>query len=327
MFESSTLIAITAGLAAIGWVNWYFFLAGRTATAHAHAEPIHSDAPDAKIEIPVSGMTCAACQARVQRTLQQRPGVVDAGVNLMMENASVTYRPGVVSPEQLVETIRATGYGAELAPVEQHALEQQAAHDHTQHGEFEDIRRKAIVSGIIGAAMMLVGMPGMGAEHTSRAMSVGMLLATLFVMAWAGRHFYHHAWTAFRHHSADMNTLIAVGTGSAFLYSVAATLAPAVFVERGIAPDLYFEAVVIIIALILVGNAIEARAKRQTSKALRGLAKLQPQTARVVRDDSERDLPLDDVRVRRRRARAARRARAGRRRGHLRRQRGRRSRC
>ena len=293
MFEP---LAIAAGLAAIGWVNWYFFVAGRR-TQHVDAAPIPSGAPDAKIDIPVTGMTCAACQARVQRSLQQRTGVVDAGVNLMMENASVTYRPDVVSPEQLVETIRATGYGAELAPADQHPLEQQAAHDHSQHGEFEEVRRKAIVSGIVGAAMMLVSMPGMGAEHPSRAMSVGMLLATLFVMSWAGRHFYHHAWTAFRHHSADMNTLIAVGTGSAFLYSVAATFFPTIFVENGIAPDLYFEPVVIIITLILVGNAIEARAKRQTTAALRGLAKLQPQTARVLRNESERDLPIGEVRV------------------------------
>ncbi|MDB4890653.1 MAG: copper-translocating P-type ATPase [Gemmatimonadetes bacterium] len=294
---SSEIIALTAGLAAIGWVNWYFFLAGRR-PEEAHHVPIASDAPDASISIPVTGMTCAACQARVQRQLQKRAGVVDAGVNLMMENATVTYRPDVVTPTQLVETIRETGYGAELAPEDQHALEQQAAHDHMQHGEFEDIRNKAIVSGIIGAAMMLIGMPGMGAAHMARPMSLVMMLTTLFVMAWAGRHFYHHAWTAFRHHSADMNTLIAVGTGSAFLYSVAATLAPNLFVERGIAPDLYFEPVVIIITLILVGNAIEARAKRQTSAALRGLASLQPQTARVVSaGEKESDVPVEQVRA------------------------------
>jgi Cu+-exporting ATPase len=291
MFDS---LLIVAALAAIGWVNWYFFLAGRQ-PAHAHAAPTTSDAPDASVDIPVTGMTCAACQARVQRSLQKREGVVDAGVNLMMANATVTYRPDVVSPTQLVDTIRETGYGAELAPVEQHALERQAAHDHSQMGEFEEIRTKAIVSGVIGAAMMLMDVTGMGGH-----MSLAMLVATVFVMAWAGRHFYHHAWTAFRHHSADMNTLIAVGTGSAFLYSVAATIAPNLFVENGIAPDLYFEPVVIIITLILAGNAIEARAKRQTSAALRGLAKLQPETARILRVESgterETDVPVEQVR-------------------------------
>src|ERR687894_530350 len=102
-------------------------------------------------------------------------------------------------------------------------------------------------------------------------------------MGWAGRHFYTRAWAAFRHRSADMNTLVAIGTGAAFLYSVAATVAPEFFVRRGVPPEVYYEAVVIIIALLLTGNALEARAKRRTSAALRALVDLQPNTARVVR--------------------------------------------
>src|SRR4029079_14046422 len=114
-----------------------------------------------------------------------------------------------------------------------------------------------------------------------RLIADGLLVLTVGVMVWAGRHFYTRAWASFRHHSADMNTLIAVGTGAAFVFSMFATLAPGFFLERGVAPDTYFEAVIIIIALILVGNALEARAKRQTAKALRGLAALQPPTARL----------------------------------------------
>jgi Cu+-exporting ATPase len=121
------------------------------------------------------------------------------------------------------------------------------------------------------------------------------MLATLGVMLWAGRHFYTRAWAAFRHHSADMNTLVAVGTGAAFLYSVVATVAPRFFTSRGVAPDVYYEAVILIIALILTGNAFEARAKRQTSAALRALVDLQPTTARVVRDGQEVDVPVEDV--------------------------------
>jgi Cu+-exporting ATPase len=95
-----------------------------------------------------------------------------------------------------------------------------------------------------------------------------LLATTLGVVTWAGRHFYTRAWSAFRHHTADMNTLIAVCTGAAFLYSLSATLAPGFFLSRGVAPDVYYEAVLFIIALILVGNMFEARAKRQTSAAL-----------------------------------------------------------
>ncbi len=120
-----------------------------------------------------------------------------------------------------------------------------------------------------------------------RALSYGLLALTTAVMAWAGRHFYTRAWAAFRHHSADMNTLVAVGTGAAFLLSVVATVAPGFFVARGVPPDVYYEAVILIIALILVGNALEARAKRQTSAALRALMQLQPKTARVVRGGVE----------------------------------------
>ncbi|HEX6059332.1 MAG TPA: heavy metal translocating P-type ATPase [Gemmatimonadaceae bacterium] len=278
------------------------------------------------IRIPVSGMTCAACQSRVQRTLQKQPGVDDASVNLMMANATVTYDPSAISADRLVEAIRETGYGAELASADQTAFEEQEARDREQEEEFRALRLKAIVSGIAGLVAMLVSMPLMGghAMHgpvadpfmrwamesltpalrgaapwlyaiPAPALAYTLLVVTLGVMLWAGRHFYTRAWAAFRHHAADMNTLVAVGTGAAFLYSLVATVAPAFFVSRGVAPDVYYEAVIIIIALILTGNAFEARAKRQTSNALRALVSLQPKTARVVRDGAEVDVPVETL--------------------------------
>ena len=286
-----------------------------------------------KVVIPVSGMTCAACQGRVQRTLSRAPGVVDATVNLMMGNATVTFDPAAISPDALVETIRKTGYGAELPQPDRSAFEEQEARDRAQAEEFRELRTKALASGVIAVVAMIVSMPMMDAHaHAGGvvadpfmrwAMSaltptlraalpwlyaippVGvpwtLLLGTLGVMAWAGRHFYTRAWAAFRHHSADMNTLVAVGTGAAFVYSVIATVAPGFFVAHGVRPDVYYEAVVIIIALILTGNAFEARAKRQTSAALRALAQLQPKTARVLRPtpeggQAEVDLPIEAVR-------------------------------
>ena len=284
--------------------------------------------PTETIRIPVSGMTCAACQARVQRTLRKQPGVADATVNLMMKNATVTYDPDAVSPGQLVEAIRQTGYGAELASPTQTAFEEQEARDRAQADEFRELRLKAIVSGVAGTVAMILSMPLMaGDAHgahgpvsdpfmrwmtdsltpglraiapwlytlPTQAISYGLLAVTLVVMLWAGRHFYTRAWAAFRHRSADMNTLVAIGTGAAFAYSLFATLAPGFFVARGVAPDVYYEAVIIIIALILTGNAFEARAKRRTSAALRALVDLQPKTARVVRGDAEIDVPVDTV--------------------------------
>jgi P-type Cu+ transporter len=285
-----------------------------------------------KVNIPVSGMTCAACQAGIQKALQRTPGVVDASVNLMMANAAVTYDPGATSPEALVEKIRDVGYGAELPRPERTAFAEQEERDRAQAEEFRELRRKAVVSGALGALAMLLSMPLMVAgahqvhgpvadpfmrwamESLSPALerifpwlyridpavlSWTLLVLTAGVMAWAGRHFYSRAWISFRHHAADMNTLIAVGTGAAFLYSVIATAAPGFFVRNGLAPDVYYEAVIIIIALILAGNALEARAKSRTSAALRGLISLQPKTARVLRGDlegQEVDVPVEDVR-------------------------------
>ncbi|HEV8176142.1 MAG TPA: heavy metal translocating P-type ATPase, partial [Gemmatimonadales bacterium] len=280
------------------------------------------------IRIPVTGMTCAACQSRVQRTLQKQEGVTDASVNLMMKSATVTYDPAMVMPERLVETIRETGYGAELASPDQTAFEEQEARDRGQEEEFTQLRRKATVSGIAGVVAMIVSMPLMTAgEHPADGVvadpfmrwlmdaltpglraaapwlysipgpviSYTLLAVTLGVMLWAGRHFYIRAWAAFRHHSADMNTLVAIGTGAAFLYSVLATVYPGFFLRRGMAADVYYEAVILIIALILTGNAFEARAKKRTSAALRALVHLQPRTARVLRDGEEIDVPVETV--------------------------------
>ena len=280
-----------------------------------------------RVRIPVSGMTCAACQARVQRALQGAPGVLDASVNLMMKDASVTYDPSAVTPQALVGVIRDTGYGAELAPVDQSAFEEQEARETAQEQEFLELKRKAIVSGIAGIVAMLISMPLMTAHRASQGavadpfmrwtmdaftpalrrvlpflyvmpparLSWTLLVLTVAVMLWAGRRFYTRAWAALRHRSADMNTLVAVGTGAAFVFSLLATVTPGFFERRGVAPDVYYEAVIIIIALILTGNAFEARAKRQTSRALRSLVELQPKTARVARGDAEVDVPVGDV--------------------------------
>ena len=284
---------------------------------------------NATIHIPVTGMTCAACQARVQRTLQKQPGVADATVNLMTNSASVEFDPARVQPEQLVEAIRSTGYGADLPVPDQSALEEQEARDAEQANEVASLKRKAIVSGIIGVIAMLVSMPlmsGLAAAHAHdggtdpfmrwvteavdpalragapwlyafppAALAWTLLVVTAGVMLWAGRQFYIRGWNAVRHGSADMNTLISLGTGAAFLYSAVATIAPGFFVSRGMTPDVYYEAVIIIIALILTGNMFEARAKMRTSNALRALVKLQPKTARVSRGGNDVDVPVEQV--------------------------------
>ncbi len=241
--------------------------------------------------IPVTGMTCAACQSRVQRTLANQAGVAEANVNLMMGTATVAYDPERVQPAALVDAIIATGYGAELPQPDRSAFAEQEARDREMAEEFDLLKRKAIVSGIVGAAAMAV-MPVM---HQMMWITWPMLVATTAIMVTAGRHFYVRAWKAFTHRSADMNTLVAVGTGAAYVYSVIATLAPGFFLARGVAADVYYEAVMLIIAFILTGNAFEARAKRNTASALRALVQLQPRTARVIRSLKEQDIPIEMV--------------------------------
>jgi Cu+-exporting ATPase len=296
----------------------------------ATAPPVGAEA--ARVTIPVTGMTCAACSSRVQRMLGRAPGVVEANVNLMMHEATVAYDPAATSPEALVAVIERTGYGASLPEPAADAFAAQEARDREAEEEFRVLRTKAVASGVVGAVAMILSMPLMAGDHAAAhgpaadpfmrwamesltpalraaapwlyampraAVAWSLLALTLGVMAWAGRHFYVRAWAAFRHHAADMNTLVAVGTGAAFLYSVIATAAPGAFARHGVAPDVYYEAVVLIIALILTGNAFEARAKRQTAQALRALAGLQPETARVVRgapgEESEADVPVAQV--------------------------------
>ena len=254
-------------------------------------ESIDSTASTRTTRIPVSGMTCAACQSRVQRTLQKQPGVSDATVNLMMGNATVTYDPATVSPEALVAAIRDTGYGAEIPSADRSAFEEQEARDSATAEEFKELRLKAIASGVIGLGAM-AAMPWM---HHYPWAPWALLVLTTGVMLTAGRHFYTRAWSALRHRAADMNTLISVGTGAAYVYSLIATVTPSFFTSRGVPADVYYEAVILIIAFILTGNAFEARAKRNTAVALRALVHLQPKSARLIRDGAEKEVGIEHV--------------------------------
>ncbi len=287
----------------------------------------------ATAELAVTGMTCASCQAHVQNALARHPGVHDASVNLMTGSARVAYDPARTSPVALIDVVRDTGYDATLPHPARSVADAQADEDEAREAELRDLRRKVIGSGVAGVVAMALSMPLMTARTAPHpgamgptsdplmrwaarviapsyqhvmpwayaippaVLSAGLLLLTAAVMIWAGRDFYTGAWSALRHRTANMNTLVAVGTGAAFLYSAAATLAPDFFARRGLAPDGYYEAVIIITALVLAGTMLEAQAKRRTAAALRRLIALQPSTARVLRDGDEVDVPVEMVRA------------------------------
>ncbi len=234
----------------------------------------------------MSGMHCAACQARVQGALQTMPGVTAAAVNLMTHTATVTYDPASVTPAAVVDRVRSTGYGAEAPADDTSAIEEQESLDQEQAATFRDLSRKAALVLAAGLIVAVAPLP-----------RIVLLAITFAVVAGPGRRFYTSAWSAARHRSANMDTLIAVGTGAAFIMSALATLVPGLFTSRGVTPGVYYEAVVFIIALVLVGNALEARATRQTAAALRALIALRPARARIERNGTEEEVSLDAVRV------------------------------
>lgn len=194
----------------------------------------------------------------------------------------------------------------DTTPAPDTIAQEQAAQEQAQEEEYRDLRRKSILSGLLGAVAMYLSMSlmsgaGHGAAHSGdlseQTIKWILLAITTVVAGWAGRDFYTRAWTAFRHRTADMNTLIAVGTGAAYLYSVAATVAPEFFLRSGIPPEVYFEAVTMIIALVLVGSMLESKARGKTSDALKKLLSLQPAEATVVRDGREQQVPVSEVRT------------------------------
>jgi P-type Cu+ transporter len=284
-------------------------------------EAVEAGATSERVTLSISGMTCAACSARIQRTLERAPGVADASVNLMTGQATVGFDPTQIDADRLVETIRATGYGAELLAPERSVEEELDAQNAAREAEVAGLRHKFALAASAAVLTMLFSMPlahsegaaGMGDPALRLMMPLSrvleralpwlygltgdmlrwiLLALTVPVMLWAGRHFYTRAWAAFRHHAADMNTLIAVGTGAAFLFSLSTTLAGGWFRSHGLTPDVYYEAITWIIALILLGNLLEARAKGRASEAIRRLMRLRPATAIVRRGGEDREIPV-----------------------------------
>ncbi len=222
-----------------------------------------------RVDLPVSGMTCAACARTIERTLAHTPGVGRAHVNFATSTATVEYDPQQARIGDLVGAIEELGYGVP---------ETEAAPD----SEAIAYRRRLMVAVVFAVPVVVLGMMH---GHTAWI----QLLLTLPVVFYAGAPFYQGAWTALRHGSANMNTLIALGTGAAFVYSVFETV-------RG-GHEVYFEAAAAIIALILLGRTLESRARGKASEAIRRLMDLQPPTAHVIRDGTETELPLAEVRV------------------------------
>jgi len=245
-----------------------------------------------KIEISISGMSCASCVAKIERGLSALDGVVRAGVNLATSRATVEYIPGVVTPDDLKMAVHDAGY---------RVLEADDAPDRAHERAYRRLRLKLIVGTILTVPIFILTYPqffGLSKVLPSGQLNflLQLILATP-VQFWVGWQFYHGAWAAARHRTTDMNTLIAVGTSAAYVYSVVATFFPDLFAARGLGAHVYFDTAAAIIVLILLGRLLEARARGQTSEAIKKLIGMQPKTARVVREGREVDIPVAEVAV------------------------------
>jgi len=243
-----------------------------------------------EVSLPITGMTCASCVRRVERALGTVPGVGAVAVNLATERATVSFYPGAATVADLRAAVERAGYGL----AQEAATDDGADHAAAERArEIASLRRKFGVSLAVGALLMATMFIPLPFDH-SRLFPLMFLLATP-VQFWAGWQFYRGAWAAGRHGSTNMNTLVAVGTTAAYGYSVFVTFFPALVARLGLQAAVYYESAVIIVALILLGRYLEARAKGQTSAAITKLLGLAPKTARVIRDGRESDLPLDQV--------------------------------
>jgi len=234
---------------------------------------------------PVGGMTCASCVARVEQALSSVPGVISANVNLASEKATVEY----IERTELADLRRAVKEAGYELGSEAETLEDVTT---AARRESRAVRNRFVLAIILGALILVLGF---GPSFFGKPYLLWALATP--VQFWAGWRFYRGAWGALKHRTADMNTLIAVGTSAAYLYSVVAILFPGLFVAAGREPALYFDTAALIIGLILLGRFLEARARGQTSEAIKKLIGMQPKTALVIRDGEEREISIEDVQV------------------------------
>jgi Cu+-exporting ATPase len=248
-----------------------------------------------KVTLPVQGMTCASCVNKVEKALRSLKGVVSVSVNFATERASVEYIPEEVTITDLKRAVRDAGYQV-LEVKEEDIVEKERL---ARERELSRLQWKFIIGAILLVPILLlmygahvfekwVGLP------KEMNFLIQFLLATP-VQFWAGWQFYVGFWKATKHKTSDMNTLIAVGTSAAYLYSLIAMFFPHLFMVKGLMLDVYFDTSAAIIVLILLGRFLEARAKGRTSEAIKKLIGLQPKTARVIRNGNEADIPVEEV--------------------------------
>jgi P-type Cu+ transporter len=251
------------------------------------------------VTLKLRGMSCASCAKEIEDAIRSVRGVDLCSVNFAAEQATVSYNPDQTDIFNIQKAVDEAGYSAQLISGDVFAPEDDAERQERQ-GENHKLTRKVWFSGIVSAVLVIGSLPAMTGLpipfvpmwlHNSWL----QLVLTTPILFWAGNEFFINAWKALKRHTATMDTLVAIGTGTAYLYSLFPTFVPQWFIDQGLRPDVYFEAATVIIALILLGGLLQNRAKGQTSEAIRRLIGLQAKTARVIRDGRELDIAIAEV--------------------------------
>ncbi|MCJ7817195.1 MAG: heavy metal translocating P-type ATPase [Candidatus Aenigmarchaeota archaeon] len=244
-----------------------------------------------KAVIKISGMHCAACALNIEKSLKKNKGILSASVNYASEKAYVDFDPSLTSLEKIQKTIKDTGY-------EPMGLEGEDRERLAREKEIRSLETKFAFSAVLTSVIFLGAFPEWFPWVPMILQNPIVLLALATpVQFWAGSQFYRGFFSALRNRTADMNTLIAVGTSAAYFYSAGVVLFPDVFVPAGAMPALYFDTAGAIIALILLGRLFESMAKGRTSEAIKRLMGLQPKKARVLRGNKETEISIDEVKV------------------------------
>jgi P-type Cu+ transporter len=269
-----------------------------------------------RCELPLIGMHCAGCAARIEKALASAQGVVTANVNFATTRATVVYHSHATDVNSIKGVVRDLGYQViepQSESAEGGAEEMQAAETQVREAEYRHQKTKFFIALALTIPVAFLAMAGHAVPRLEQYLdfpgrSWVELALTTPVLFWAGREFFTGAWSAAKHRVADMNTLVSLGTLSAYLFSVVATVAPGwMMAKTGVGADpahamatpvgVYYEVAAIIVTLILMGRLLEARARSKTSGAIRALIGLQPKMARVLRDGVEQDIPVAQVLV------------------------------
>lgn len=241
-----------------------------------------------KITIPVTGMTCAACAGSVENILNKQEGVLECMVNFANETAQITFNTHHTSPEALKKSVQAVGY--DLIIGTENAQEKQAELKTTQ---VESLKNNIIWASVLATPVVLIGMFFMDFPYANWI----MLVLTAPVLVIFGKNFFINAWKQARHGQANMDTLVALSTGIAFIFSLFNTIYPEFWHNQGLHPHVYYESAAMVIVFIMLGKLLEEKAKANTSSAIKKLMGLQPKTVWIIENGEEKEVELTQIRI------------------------------